>query len=214
MTGVIRSRPLLALVTMAVSALGVGQPVSAADQLTCAATDPVGDISVRDEAVVLAAYQDIVGASITLRGGQFILVMDVAAAIPESPLLPVGVKMLDWTFRLDTNLTTTASGFPWAPGDKIHGAEFVVFILWDGTSSTGVLIDRTPSLTGGQAVVTHIPIFIKGSEITASVNAATIGNPESFRWRSTTDIWFTDLGTEAFFQPDSAPDFGAVPWPC
>ena len=201
----------LAWVSMAV-ALIAAPPLSAAS-LTSVVTDPVGDTSVHDQAVVIAEYQDIVEASITLKGGKFILVMDVAAPIPSTPALPVGVKLLDWSFRLRTNSTAVPPGFPWAPGDKIHPTEFVIFILWNGASFTGILIDRRPLLTGGEAIVTPIPFSIQGAEITASDDAVMIGNPQTFQWRSTTDIWFTDLGTEAFFQPDSAPDFGTVPWP-
>src|SRR5437588_1729117 len=143
--------------------------VPMASAQTSCVTDPVGDASVKDRSVAVAAYQDIVKACVTLSDGHFIFVMDVAASIPDSPRLPQGIKLLDWTFRLDTDVGTVPSGFPWAPGDRIHGAEFLVFIVWDGTRFTGALIDRTPALTGREAVTTQIPFNIEGAEITASV---------------------------------------------
>jgi len=140
--------------------------------------------------------------------------MDVAAPIPSSPVLSRGVHLLDWTFRFDTDPSTTPRGFPWSPGDHIHGAEYVVFILWDGTRFSGIVINRTPLLTGGEPVITPVDFEINGSEIVASIDTAMIGDPSSLRLRATTDIWFTELGTDAFFQSDAIPDFGFLTWPC
>src|SRR5438309_1620133 len=73
---------------------------SAADTApsTCERTDPVGDASIRDQAFEIAPYQDIVKASITRLDSSFMLEMDVAAPIPDSPVLGRGVHLLDWTF--------------------------------------------------------------------------------------------------------------------
>lgn len=193
--------------------LGSLWSVPTASAQTSCVTDPVGDASVIDKSIVIAPYQDIIKACITLKGGRFFFVMDVAGPIPSSPALQPSVRLLDWSFRLNTDLATCPIGFPWAPGDRIHCAKFVLFVLWDGTNFTGILIDRRPALTGGQAVITPIPFEIQGAEITAPVDAAMVGNPPSFQWRATTDVWLTELGTEAFFQPDSAPDSGTATWP-
>jgi hypothetical protein len=188
--------------------------VAEAAPLTCERTDPEGDASIKDQAFEVPPYQDIVKASITRRDNNFILEMGVASPIPRSPLLSRGVHLLDWTFRFDTDASTAPSGFPWSAGDHIHGAEYVVFILWDGLSFSGILIDRRPLLVGAPAVITSVPFEINGSEIVTSIDAAMIGDPSSVRLRATTDVWFTDLGTEAFFQPDSVPDVGTLTWPC
>ena len=140
--------------------------------------------------------------------------MGVASPIPRSPVLSRGVHLLDWTFRFDTDPSTAPRGFPWSPGDHIHGSEYIVFISWDGLGFSSMLIDRRPLLSGGQAVITPVPFEINGSEIVTSIDAVMIGDPSSVGLRATTDVWFTDLGTEAFFQPDSVPDVGLVTWPC
>ncbi len=215
MTGERFSRLALVFVSMVVAALLAAQPLSAGE-LTSVVTDPVGDAgaSINGQGIAVFAYQDIVQASITLRDGRFILVMDVAAPIPSGPALPNGVKLLEWSFRLDTNLTTAPCGFPFEPADCEHHAEYMVFILWDGTSFTGILIDRTPLLTGGQAVITRIPFNINGAEITASVDAVMIGNPPSFHWVSRTEDWSTQLGTSGFVIVDFAPEEGTFAiWP-
>jgi len=201
------------LVAVVVLLVGTALSTATVSAQTTVVTDPAGDASVKPHSLVIPAYQDILRASVTLGDGQFVFVMDVAGVVPSNPALQTGIKLLDWTFRLDTDATTVPSGFPWAPGDRIHGAEFVIFVAWDGTRFTGSLIDRTPTLIGGEALVTPIPFTIQGSQIAASVEARLVGNPPSFLWRATTDIWFTQLGTEGFFQPDSAPDFGTAAWP-
>jgi hypothetical protein len=152
---------------------------------TCAITDSVADASTRDQAFEVAPYQDIVEASITRLDSRFVLEMGVAAPIPGSPALGRGVHLLDWTFRFDTDPSTTPRGFPWSPGDHIHGAEYLVIILWDGTRFNGTLVDRTPLLAGQEAVVTPIDFHIDGSEIIAFVDAAGMGDPSSVRMRAT-----------------------------
>src|SRR5439155_23178724 len=46
------------------------------------------------------AYEDIVSASITKKGGTFVVVMDLAAQVPYNAPLPSSADMLDWVFAL------------------------------------------------------------------------------------------------------------------
>lgn len=208
-----RSVAVHAMVLAASFALALVSAVPATASSVTSVTDPVGDASIHPQGILVPGYQDIVRASVTGGDGRFVFVMDLAAPVPAVPTLQPEVKLLDWSFRLNTDVTTAPRGFPWAPGDSIHGAEFVIFIVYDGTSFSGILIDRTPTLGGGQPVITPISFAIRGSEITASVPEGLIGTPSSFLWRATTDLWVAQLGTEAFWQPDSAPDTGSVAWP-
>src|SRR5438876_6009635 len=67
---------------------------------TSTVTDPAGDISITGQGTAVFPYQDIVRTSISSRDGTFIFVMELAAAIPTSPELPNGAKLLEWRFGL------------------------------------------------------------------------------------------------------------------
>jgi hypothetical protein len=136
------------------------------------------------------------------------------------PALPNGAKLLEWSIRLNTNLSTCPSGFPYPPAatltspEAAHCGEYLVFIVWDGTGFTGMLIDRTPSLRGGKAVISPISLSIVGSEITASVDSALLDNPKTFRWTSRAATWFSNLGSMGYVIVDAAPDEGSFAvWP-
>ncbi len=187
---------------------------------TSTVTDPVGDTSISGQGTAVFPYQDIVRTSISSRDGTLIFVMELAAAIPRSPELPNGAKLLEWRFGLRTDMTTCASGFPYPPGasttspELTHCAQYMVFIVWDGKQFTGTLIDRTPSLTRGNAVVHPIAFQITGAEIVASVDSAMIGSPQHFTWITRTETWFSDLGSMGFVVIDAAPDEGtSASWP-
>ncbi len=199
-----------AAVVMAVAAVAMTPAASASS--TSVVTDPVGD-AIYAPGITGQAYQDIVEVSITLRHGQFTFVMDLAAPIPDSPpLLPPGVARLTWSWHLDTDPNTAPCGFPHAPGICAN-AEFFVYVLWDGTTFTGLLVDRRPLLTGEEAVLSPVSFTIEGSRITAFVDGAAIGDPSSFGWRSVAAIWAGPLGTESHLTLDNAPDQGFATWP-
>lgn len=212
------AKATLMFVAAIVTALMLAQPVSAAG-LTSTVTDPVGDATY-DKCCghfyfdgTPAPYQDIVQVSISLRDGRFIFVTNVAAPIPSEPTLPPKAKLLEWSFRLDTDPTTFPSGFPFPKGNT-RPAEFMVFIVWDGTSFTGILIDRTPTLTGGETLIIPILFDIREEEITASVDASLMGSPGSFQWWAAAQVWTKELGTEGgLYGVDLAPDTGWAPWP-
>src|SRR5437899_12187372 len=97
----------------------VAAPFVSAAALTSVVTDRVGD-AMRTPGIVGASYLDIVKASITLSHGQLVLVMDLAAPIPNSrPLLPPGVALIDCACQLNTDPTNTVCGFPGGAGPAL-----------------------------------------------------------------------------------------------
>jgi len=210
------SRTTLVFTFVSAALLVFTQPVSAGTR-TSTIADPEGDAFYNlnsNSQLAAPGYQDILEASVSLRDGRFIFAMGVAAAVPEDPSLPSGAKLLEWSWRVDTNFAASPSGFPWPPGYAAP-AEFMVFALWDGTSFTAILIDRTPTLTGGQTIITSVPLKIKGAEITATVDASRMADPSSFLWFASTQFWTADLGTEGFIPLDIAlaPGPAWAPWP-
>ncbi len=207
-------RRYLLVSTCLVAATLMAAPLVSAAALTSVVTDPVGD-AVLTPGIAGPSYQDIVEASITLSHGQFIFTMDLAAPIPNSPpLLPPGTALIDWAWHLNTEPTQAPCGFPLAPA-TCFPFEFAIVIVWAGTSFTGILIDRRPLLTEGNAIVTAVPFTIQGTEVTASVSGAMIGNPSSFLWTAVTAAWSAGFGTDSFHPVDLAPDNSgfAAPWP-
>jgi hypothetical protein len=221
MTRVQNERTGFACFAIAAATLIVAAPTpSAAAGLTSVMDDAIGDAVVTVNGTAVAAYQDIVQASVALSDGQFVLTMDVAAPIPDRPELPNGGRLLEWSFRLRTDLETCASGYPYPPAATLtspevtHCAQFMIFVVSDGTGFTGMLIDRTPSLAGEPAVVTPISFSVIGTEITASIEAGLVGNPQAFRWISRTETWFGKLGSMGYAVVDAAPDEGLFAvWP-
>jgi len=187
--------------SLALAALLVVAPQVVAQ--TSAVLDPIGD----GEGFKVPLFQDIVRAEVSKKGNAFRFVMEVANRIPASPPLdPPGVKLQEWSFRLDTDPTTCPAGFPFSSAPLTAAADIMVFVLWDGVSFTAFVIDRTPSLTGGEAVITPVPFDIKRREITVSVDAAIIGDPGSFGFRGFTEVWNDGLGTDSWQVLDIAPN--------
>jgi hypothetical protein len=90
----------------------------------------------------------------------------------------------------------------------------MVFIVWDGQQFRGMLIDRTASISGGDAAVNPMAFQIKGAEIVASADSVMIGSPQHFTWITRTETWFSDLGSMGFVVIDAAPDEGtSARWP-
>src|SRR2546422_679070 len=56
----------------------------------------------------------------------------------------------------------------------------------DPKSSAGILVDRRPLLTGGQAIVTPIQFSMEGTKLTWVVDAALLGDPATFQWADAT----------------------------
>src|SRR4051812_25855171 len=101
----IRVSPLLS----AICAAAAVSTASSATESTTVIYDAVGDAAVTGQGTAVAAYQDIVEVSITLVEGRFMLVMDVAGPVPSRPPLPHGAKLIEWSFRFNTDLSTCPS---------------------------------------------------------------------------------------------------------
>lgn len=183
-------RTILAPLLVIVTALALVQPASAGP--TSVVEDPVGDAFIWPGARPGEPFQDIVRAEVSERGGTFRFVMRLAEAIPESPTSPPWA-LLVWQWDLDTDPNTFPTGFPY-PYPFGYGEEYQVFFVWDGTSFSAFVIDRTPLLTGGDAEIRPASFVVKGSELRVYVNAADVGDPSGFGWGAYTGDWMTKLG--------------------
>jgi hypothetical protein len=76
----------------------------------------------------------------------------------------------------------------------------------------GALIDRTPLLTGGEAVFTPLPFTITSNQVSMSVRASAVGNPTSFLWDIVTVYWAGPPHSVGFHPVDSFDPF-FNPWP-
>jgi len=187
---------------------------SACSGSSCAmANDPVGDATLSPN-ITAAPYQDIVEAQVSKTAGVFSLVMNLVAGIPAQPLMPPQMKLLEWSFRLDTDPTIAPAGFPNDEGGPAP-ADFYVFVTWDGASFAGYVIDRRPEVTGGDPIITNVPFCINSTGINVSVDAAILDNPSSFGWRVFTQDWNSPFGNDASHTLDIMPAGFHVflPWP-
>jgi len=181
-------------------------PASAAT--TTRVTDPAGDARFG-----APGFMDIVGAAATKSGQTFRFQMNVAAPIPAAPPpTPPGSNQIQWDWPLNTDPTTFPAGnpFPGAPGQAAP-AEFIVHVVWDGSSFSAFLTDRRPLLSGGEAVITPLAFTISGTAVTVDVGASLLGQPSSFTWGAVTFYWASPPGAtkggnfvdtlEPFFAP-------------
>jgi len=112
---------------------------------------------------------------------------------------------------LDTDPTTLPTGYPVAPGLPLQ-AELVLRVDWDGSAFSGVLVDRRPALSGGEAVITPHPFTITSSEVRMVVKASEIGSPTSFLWDAVTVFWSGPPGSGGNLHADFLDPFWN-PWP-
>ena len=191
---------------------------------TSVVLDPVGDADKTAQ-----DYQDIVGATITKKGGTFVFVITLAAALPDNPTLPSWADVTDWGFGLDMDPSAFPVGYPFTKNNP----QFQEFLLehrvyrsgfsdpLDPTRSAGILIDRRPLLEGGQAIITPVQFSIDGARITWVVDAALLGDPATFRWAAFTAVSHAGDDVKNGYNNitglDSAPDvFQGAPlatWP-
>ena len=205
---------------------------------TVTATGPFSvDVAAGQTSVVLDAtgdwvditgqdYQDEVRAEITKQGNTFVFVMTLAGAVGDDPTFPSWADALLWDFALDTRPTAFPVGYPFTKntaaswelviGHFVHASGFTDPL--NPNSSPGILIDRRPLLTGGQAIVTPIQFTIDGAKMTWVVDAALLGNPSTFQWAAGTSAWQTsgDDVKNGYNQGrhfDLVPNAGLATWP-
>jgi hypothetical protein len=207
-----RTLPIVATPGLVVGALAVmvvliaGLTASAGTQ-TSVVTDPAGDAKYH-----APGYLDIVRVEVTKTGQTFGFLMSVAAPFPAAPPLPKGTRLVSWGWGLNTDPTTFPAGTPFPPG-KARPAEFLVYVGWDGSAFSGVLIDRRPLLTGGEAVVVAPPFTISGTEVRIDVGASVLGNPSSFSWSTANLYWSSPPGATNGIRFVDMPEPFSNPWP-
>ena len=188
--------------------------------LTSVVTDPVGDLENKG-----SDYQDITRAEITKQGTNFAFVLTLVAPVPDSPALPSGADVIVWQFLLDTDPTASPAGYPFTKNTAVPFEFMIQYRVYrsgftdplDPTSRAGVLVDRRPLLTGGQATVTPVKVSLNGTQITFVINTGLLGDPSTFNWVSATCA--AKAGDDAkngysnHFCFDVAPDSSLSPWP-
>jgi len=208
---------LLRTVALAVVLALAGAAAAWAASQTLTLSDPTGDTGDVSGSAVTPAYMDMVGASISKKGPVFEFSMTLAAPIPNQPALPSQVKEIRWIWMPDTDPTTFPAGYPLPPGTGHEvPPEFMVIVAWDGSRFRGYLVDRRPLLTGGESIFTPISFTRSGTQLTASVDAASLGDPSRFGVRMLTVFWKTSSQEASGFVfgdvlPNAGPPF--VEWP-
>lgn len=193
-------------VAVLISTAGLGAPASA-ESLTVTLTDPVGDALHK-----APGYLDIIQAEAKKQGQNFEFRTVVAAPIPLTvPNLPPANRLVLWVWGLDTDPTTAPQGTPVSPGVPID-AEFALRVVWDGNAFSGEFIDRTPLPTGGEAVITPLPVTITSNQVSMAVRASAVGNPTSFLWDIVTIYW-SSQGQSLGWHPVDFFDPFFNPWP-
>lgn len=131
----------------------------------------------------------------------------------EPPVASVGSGSLSGVQLLDTQPESPA-GYPLSNGATAR-PEYLALLTWDGSTFHGSLVDRTPLLVGGEAVVTDIPFSFNGArdEVTFVVDQQLAGNPAEFSWYAATGIREAHFGSSGFQAIDRAPDTGFANWP-
>jgi hypothetical protein len=135
----------------------------AAASLTSLVTDPAGDAawngnSGPGSSKKVPDYLDLIRSEITQKGNDFIMTIDAAAPI-GLPDVSTGNGLIGRAIGLDTDPTTAPAGYPLSNGTVVP-FEFYVNVTYDGTRFQGMVIDRRPLLTGGEAIVTPHPFSI------------------------------------------------------
>jgi hypothetical protein len=173
--------------------LGAVAYASPAHAASSVVHDPTGD------SASPAPYNDVVHAKVTEQRGKdtlFFMVV-LAGPIPEEPL----ESDLIWPFHVDTNPATSVG-----PDPNNNYAEYVVRVRWFNGAFVGQVIDRTPLLTGGAAIITPVPFSIDVGTVKVFVPLALLGNPASFGWNATARPGATVPYV------DFAPDVGLATW--
>ena len=143
---------------------------SAVNPNSAVVTDARGDAVASDGSGVIGeAYQDIIGAQLSKKGRNFVFVMEVAGPLPAHPIRRRERILQEWSWNLNTDPSTFPPGFPFAPQSPAP-PEFNVFVLWDGRTFRGILIDRRPLLVGQKVRITPIHFEIKRGTLRASVD--------------------------------------------
>ena len=150
-----RTTPPLRIVGSLLCALLVSLAALTARAQTATVIAPQGD-AFYSNGHEAPAFLDIIAASFTI-SNTLTLTVDVAGSLDALPNPPGSHGVFDWHFALNTDDSTDPPGLPEPP--KITApAEFYVGALWDGSTFSGLLIDRRPALMGQPALRYSIPV--------------------------------------------------------
>jgi hypothetical protein len=203
----------IAAITLVFGITLIGAPSPVAGGSTTTVFDPVGDTGPISGPGSTPAFLDMLRVTVTKQAGRFEFSMMLAAPVPAQPVLPPKVKEIWWMWALDTDPTTFPFGFPRAPGQSFP-PEFAIALSWNGTQFTAFRVDRRPTLSGGESLVTAVAFEVTDSKVTTFVDAATIEDPASFRFSALTRAWKGGPGTEGFVFTDYTGNPGTFhPWP-
>lgn len=212
-----RTTSLLRIVSSLLCALLVSLAALTAHAQTAAVIVPQGD-AFYSNGHEAPAFLDIIAASFTI-SNTLTLTVDVAGSLDALPNPPGSHGVFDWHFALNTDDSTDPLGLPLPP--KITAAaEFYVGALWDGSTFSGLLIDRRPTLTGGSPLQYSIPVSVSGSRIIITVPAALAAEVRAAvlpgaTWNcitvtATVDATDGPVGAHGLHGPDAT---GRQPWP-
>ena len=213
-----KTTPLARIVGSSLCALLVSLAALTAHAQTATVIAPQGD-AFYSNGHKAPAFLDIIAASFTI-SNTLTLTVDVAGSLAGLPNPPGSHGVFDWHFPLNTDDSTDPSGLP-LPPKQTAPAEFYVGALWDGTSFSGLLIDRRPTLTGGSPLQYSIPVSVSGSRIIITVPAALAAEIRAAvvlpgaTWNCSTTLATVNatdgpVGAHGLLGPDT---IGRQPWP-
>ena len=208
-----RTTPPVRIVGSLLCALLVSFAALTARAQTAAVIAPQGD-AFYTNGHEAPAFLDIIAASFTI-SNTLTLTVDVAGSLDALPNPPGSPGVFDWHFALNTDDSTDPPGLPLPPGQTAP-AEFYVGALWDGSTFSGLLIDRRPALTGQPALQYSIPVSVSGSRIILTVPAALAAEVRAAvvlpgaTWNCITLRADGTLGSDGIHRADA---IGRQPWP-
>ena len=177
-----------------------------AREYNCSVTDTAGDAASDAKGLGYAGerYQDMVGSGIERSPGAITFSMEVADLIPSEPKMKNPNGLLLWMWGMNTG-SAFPLGYPLAPGNS-GLLEFWIHLAWNGSSFYAQVIDRRPTVQGGEPIVTAVPFIINGPTFKIIAPTSLFDDPAQFRWGSTTWFWSSHLGTSGGHPVDRAPD--------
>ena len=169
--------------------LMLAQPASATT-LTGSISDPEGDAiwSVHKNQPT-PDYLDVVGATITLEveDGKFIMTLDMAADIPDKPVLVKAAHVYWWEWGFDIG----PGFYPIFPFGSTW-EERTVIVEWDGKKWSAELYDWTSVQNWNDPILKYsLPLTRNGNQFMVEVNSDWMGNPDTFLWGAGTLGWMT-----------------------
>ena len=165
------------------------------------------------------SYRDVLKTEIIKTGQNVTFRAELAGAVPSRPLLPPSVVALVWEWNIQSD-DRFPTGFPNAASMR-HWPELQAQLVWNGSEFKAFLIDRRPSLMGGEVVVTSIPFSITGAQLELTADRAGIQIPDTFGWVMVTNDWLVPRGQVTSndqvraidVAPDQPPPTGPLPVP-